>query len=238
MASEVITIERPDTRDLDKARSAVVEKANQITICSHVDLEDAATFLRTVKSWQKAVTDKFEPMKKAANTAHKSACALEKEFLTPLGVAEGTVKTKIGEWDMEQRRLREIEQEKLREIARKQELVRLVEERDRLIEEAEKLEAMGDIASADEAVEMAAIVEQQPIQVVVAPVKSAPKVEGISMRTIWKARVVDANAIPRQWLLVDEQALQKYARSMNERAKGTVPGVEFYAEQSVASRSF
>ena len=57
---------------------------------------------------------------------------------------------------------------------------------------------------------------------------------GTSLRKAWKFRIVDASLIPRGYLIPDEQALGQIARTEKEAA--SVPGVEFYAVDSIGGR--
>jgi len=81
---------------------------------------------------------------------------------------------------------------------------------------------------------------------IIAPVvevaKTTPKVEGASTRKIWKARVVDMDAviqaafdpssIARSFLTFNEKVADAFAKS----TKGAIPvkGVEFYQEDNLA----
>jgi len=65
---------------------------------------------------------------------------------------------------------------------------------------------------------------------------AAPKITaaGTSYRTTWKFRIVDLNLVPREYLLPNEQLLGSTARTT--KGAQTIPGVEFYAEQSIGGR--
>lgn len=81
-----------------------------------------------------------------------------------------------------------------------------------------------------------------PVQTaVVAP--NVPKVAGIKQRLNWKFRVVDASAVPRQFLTPDLVAIGQYVRGVASDLKGKteneikaaakVAGVEVYCEDSI-----
>ena len=61
------------------------------------------------------------------------------------------------------------------------------------------------------------------------------KPEGVSARTIWKAKVVDLEKVPRIWMMVNQKALDSYAQGTKGAAK--VDGVEFYSEKILSVRS-
>lgn len=53
----------------------------------------------------------------------------------------------------------------------------------------------------------------------------------ISTRQVRKFRIVDAAAVPREYLMIDETAIKEAMRAWR-----TVPGVEYYFETQVAAR--
>ena len=60
------------------------------------------------------------------------------------------------------------------------------------------------------------------------------KPKGMSYTTMYKTEVIDASAIPREYLMVDEVALRRYAK--DTKGEGVVPGVRFYTKKSARSR--
>lgn len=66
-------------------------------------------------------------------------------------------------------------------------------------------------------------------------VAEVPVVQGLSTRTIWRARIVDPKLVPDAYKIVNEKMIQELAKT----TKGTVPipGVEFYPDQIIAQRA-
>lgn len=99
-------------------------------------------------------------------------------------------------------------------------------------DEARKLSAKAEaiITKADD---KAALLNSQamaiPTQVAVAYV---PKIAGLSVRPTWKARVLDARLVPREYMEVNQTMLDKLASAT--KGKVSVPGVEFYSEEITA----
>jgi hypothetical protein len=130
--------------------------------------------------------------------------------------------------EKEQAALREAEEARKRAQAASNEA-----ERARAAAEAEKALAAASRAAA------AAQMREDTAAAVVAPVvmvaSSTPEVKGQSVRKTWKARVVNAAAVPREWMVVNQQALDAFAKS----TKGAVPvaGVQMYEETTLASSS-
>lgn len=54
------------------------------------------------------------------------------------------------------------------------------------------------------------------------------KIDGLHFRRYWKARIVDATKVPRQFLKPDEVAINEYVSKNKENA--AIPGVEVYYE--------
>ena len=203
--------------------SGIERWSQEVAIVTVQDRINAIEHLRMAKTWRKKVADWFKPSKDAANKAHKAITAQEKSLTDPIDMAERSVKAKINAWDQNQERIRQEEQRKLQAAADE----KARKERLRLEAQAAKLKTPELKA---ERLEMADEVVA-PV-VTVAPVE---KVSGTAKSKIWKARVVDVSMVPREWMTVNESALNAFARS----TKGVVPvaGVEFYAESNLSIRS-
>jgi hypothetical protein len=131
--------------------------------------------------------------------------------------------------DREEAAIKAAEEARAREAAAQTEADRAAARR-----EAEKATAAANAAAAKAALREADAAAVAPAPVItVASV--APVVKGQSLRKTWRAVVVDAAAVPREWLVVNEQALNAFARS----TKGAVPvaGVRFVEETQLASSS-
>lgn len=102
-------------------------------------------------------------------------------------------------------------------------------------EEAEKAVERDRLAKAEQerirseaAAKEAAIVNAAP-----APIEK-PRTEGISIREDWDFEVVEAKLIPREFLMVDEVKLRKYAKTM--KADASVSGVRFFSKTVTTQR--
>lgn len=215
-------------KQLQESGQLMVREACSLTIESDQDYENAGKILVEIKTRIKAVTDYWSPLKKSASEAHKALCAREKEMLKPLTSAESIIKGTMISYqrEAEKKRLQEAE-----EIRRKQQ-----EETDRLLADAVRAQEDGDDLSAQINLQMAQMVnEMAPVSVA-----TAPKAAGTSVKKVWKARVLNPEAVPAyvngmEIRQIDMAALNRIAKMSN--GKMTIPGVEFYEDAVMAVRS-
>lgn len=110
-----------------------------------------------------------------------------------------------------------IEQEELKRREREAE-----EER---IKQALELEKEGKKDDAEELI-------SAPIFVPPVVMSASEKTKGVSVREVWKFKVINEKEIPREFLKVDEVKLGSYVRTFKEESN--IPGIMVYAEQSAS----
>ena len=165
----------------------------------------------------KGIKEYFADSKGQAHTLWQTIRGQERELLARVESARRALDRAVQLYDGEQRQKAEEERARLQA----EEDARARREQERLAKAAAKLKTP---ELREERLEEAAAIE--PVAVIVAPV--IEKVAGERKVTTWKARVVDANAVPRAWLTPNLQTLGAFAKA----TKGAmpVPGVEFYCE--------
>lgn len=206
-------------------------------VASHTQYANVADYLKTIKAFQRRVTDFFKPHKDRALAAHRALVEDERKALEPALVDELTCKRLMLAWDSEQERVRRAEEQRRQEEARQEEEARRVAEAAAL--ESEAL-ATGDSALLDQAMELIEMPAPSPV---IAPVeKQTPKVVGVSYRETWSARVVSLPALikfvathPEHINLLQPNlpALNQMARAMRGALK--VDGVQAVSERTVAA---
>ena len=209
----------------------VVARAQSLVVRTPEDYSGAADFLKAIKAAQKKVADHFGPMKAAAHAAWKKITATEDEAAQPLSDAEKVVKGRMLAYHTDQERIRQAEQRKLQAEAD----ARAEAERKAL---EKKAAAMKTEAKREEYMERASEVAA-PV-VTVAPV--VPTVTGQAIRTTWRARLIDMQALTGippgdvrlSLIAFDQSAANKLA--VATKGALAVQGVEWYTEQSLASR--
>ena len=194
------------------------------TITSPVEFQQSADLLKLVKSRYNEIESKRKELVKPIDDAKKGLQDFFNPPLLRLKNAEMHIKSAITNWQ-NQERLRVAEQErKLRELALKEQQ-RIDGE---ALTAATEAHQKGDSAFAEEILNN---VPQVGIPAIVSPDNKA---QGISMRDNWKYRVIDANLIPRDYMMPDDKLLTSIAKAKHDGMK--IPGVEFYNEPIVSAR--
>lgn len=203
------------------------DRARAVVITDTPSYLAAAELLRGIKALRGKVADTFTPLRQKAHAAWKAVCAAQDAADAPLTEAEGVIKLALRDWDTAQERVRQAEAARLAELARQAEADRRLAEAAALEREAT---ASGDDGLRAEAEALiAAPVETPVVQVA----KATPTVAGISYREVWKFEIVDANALPREYLLPDMTRIGGVVRAMKDATR--IPGIRVYAEKTLAA---
>lgn len=210
-----------DTEELERQIELGVRDATDLAIKNDDDLEVASALLRGIKTVLKRIDETFGEAVKAAHAAHRKILEAKKKHSEPLEKAETALKRRMGKYNQEQEQLRREKEQRLRAAERKR------EEEARLAQ-AEELEARGKAKEADEVLD--APIETTPIVV-----PAAPKPKGVSYRTKYGWRLVDPDKLPRDYMVVNEKAINKVVQALGE--KTNIPGIEITKEQVVSARS-
>jgi len=219
-----------ETTELQQEAGLALTAAKDFKIATSQQYVESGERLKSIKALAKKITETFDPHIKRAHEAHRSLVAEKNSHLAPLEEAERVIKRAVVTYQLaEEQKRRELEA-KAQEEARK--------EREKLEARAAKAEASGKAEKA-EALQAAAAAVVTPM---IAP--STPKVAGISMRTTYKATVIDklelvkavaAGTVPLNALDCNMPFLNNQARVMKETL--AYPGVKVEQETGVASRS-
>lgn len=192
-----------------------LDQANALEIVTVADYTAADQLCARLKLLDKEVDEAYDEHISAAFKAHRALVAKKNKYAEPIDQARRIIKGKMVVWSDAEEEKRRAEERRLQEIAQKK-------AEDEAIQAAQDAQKAGNAAEA-EAI-MSAPIEAAPV---VLP-KAAPKIM-TSIRTVWKARIVNSNLIPREYLTPDEMKINGVARA----TKGTVkiPGVEFYQQK-------
>lgn len=230
---EVVAVVQPVVQiageeELTEQVNSIEYKAESMVIKDDEAYKAAGVFGRTLKQKAADVMEFFKPMKDSAYKAHREICEREKSMLTPLKNAEQILKKAMSVYTMEIEKRRREEEERLRKIAE--------EEARRKLEEAVKLEAMGEKQAAESAMLDAQFTEQIGRSVTIHAEK--PQAEGVSTSVDWEIADINANEVPLSVAgvlirPVDVAAVMKLIRA----SKGTIqiPGITY---KKIAKMSF
>ena len=213
--------ESTEAKEVTALALSVPDQARQITVNDMDSYRRAGEVIVYIKAVRKRIVDTFRPIKQKIDEAKREVLSQERAADLPLMEAENYLSPQIIAYDREQERIRREEEARLREIARKA-------EEDRRMQEALDAEAQGETETAE------AIINEPAYVPPVVVAKTLPKVAGMSIRENWTFRVVNQALVPREYLKLDEVKIGGVVRSLKGSTR--IPGIEAYAEQTVAGR--
>lgn len=206
-----------ETNEVETKALSVVDQAKAVKIIDAESYTSAGVLWKSIGDMIKEVRDTFDPICEAAHKAHKAATAKRALYLDPLESAYKKVKQLMSDYDLEQDRIRRAEEERLREIARR-------EEEERRLQEAIILESEGQS-------DVAEVVMEAPVYVapVVIP-KTTPKMEGGPIfREVWDFEIIDEKAIPREYMVPDLVKIRKVVTALKNQSN--IAGVRAYSKR-------
>lgn len=219
MGSELKIVE-PEIQDLQVSSGDMVSHADMLMVKDDASFTAGGEMLLEIKRISKTVEARFKEPVDLAFKAHRSLTALRDSVLAPFRQAEMTIKRKIGGYQDEVERKRRDEAERLRREAE-------AKAKAEQMAKAESQMDKGDLEGCKRTLEA-------PIAPQVARVETpeAPKVAGLSFRDEWKFEITDPDAIPREYLCVDEQKLRKVVKALG-KAASNIAGIRVYSEKVV-----
>ena len=225
-----ITVKPIDVEKIETKTADVVTYYNtskNIVIIDQAGYEQANELLKKIKSRMKELDTERKTITVPLDDAKKAAMELFRKPMELLQTAETVIKKAMITHTAEQEAKARAEQERLRKLAEAE-----AEKKRKAVQaKIARAEAAGKTEKAEELELLKETIE--PIAVpVIAPAIETPK--GISYRDKWTAQVIDESLVPREYLMVNQQALDKVAQA----TKGTlkIAGVKFIVEKIVSSR--
>lgn len=196
-----------------------------IVVDNNEDVAKATACIKGIKGLQEEVNSASNPIIEQAHKAHKEAISQREKYLKPLMEIERKFKDAILVFN---RKLEEEQRKRVKEANERLEK-QAEERRQELLREAAKTTDAWDKSDLKEQAEAV-----KPITCD-APGKVIEQ-EGLSIRKTWKAKVVDINIVPKEYLIIEANMtkLNQFARE-NKNIR-TIPGVEFFEETSTAVR--
>lgn len=219
---EKITMEPIDVsvsvKESKKSELMFIQAQNS-KIINQQGYEQSAELLRKIKEKSRNLETIRRGLTKGIDDTKKKIMDLFRGPIEKLNQAETHIKKLMIDYVNEQKCKQIIEENKMRELADKK--------RSELEMKSKKaLENGNEIQSKKYAAQAENIVQ---------PTLPSPvnKINGINIRRIWKARIVNTNVIPREYLIPNIDALNKIA--IETKGNKIIPGVAFYFEESLAA---
>lgn len=215
-----------ETSVVEEKALTITEQAKAVKVVDSATYTAAGTLWKSIGDMIKEVKDTFDPICEAAHLTHKKATEKRAKYLDPLTTAQKSVKGLMSAYDAEMEKVRQVEQRRLEEIARK-----AAEEETILAAIAAQEDAKRNGATKEEAAEEAQAIIDQPVYVapVVIP-KAVPKMAGGPVyRTIWKFRIDNVAKIPAEYMVPDEVKIGQVVRAL--KAQANIPGITVYEER-------
>jgi hypothetical protein len=187
--------------EAEPIKTEVTERTTDL-MSLHVTNEEtfqkAGVGLQWCKSAKKEIDRVFDPIVEAAHNTHKKALAQKNEVAGPVKLLDAHLRGEVSKY-----------------AERK--------ENERRVAEQNALAAQQEQAAALEAGEEVEYAPMQSLQ----KAPEAPTAEGLGFRDQWKFRILNLDAIPREYLMADEAKIGKVVDALG-RAAG-IPGIEVYS---------
>jgi hypothetical protein len=245
----------PAVTALAPVAASVRKFAAGLVIKSAEAYEHAAVILKSIKGSIAQIETARTRITGPINESLREVNAQAKAAAAPFLADETVIKNAMIRYSDEQDRIREEEQRRANEVARKEqarlqaiadETARKArEEADRKRREAEAAAAAGRAAEAARLLAQASRVEEKAAEKtelfenraaqVVAPVatQEAPKVAGISIPMVWDYEIVDEAMIPREYCDVSATRIRKVVQAMQGNTR--IPGVRVFQRKRIAA---
>ena len=248
----------PPAQDVDTVLELALAVAARapLAVTTRADCIAAAECLKQIKAAQRQVDELRRSMTRPLDESKARIIDMFRPPTARLDEAERAVKAGLRAFDAEQARLAAEEQRRL-DAAAKAERDRLAAlaahaeeraqaEQARLQAEADAARAAGDLAKAAkveakaearaELVESRIAVLDMQASRATAPTirRDPPKVAGVTRRQVPKFEIVDPSAVPREYLVVDEQKIRRVVAVM--KMDVAIPGVRVWMETEIAGR--
>ena len=236
-------------------------KADALTVTTPNQYAEAGALLTQVRSVKKAGAFKINPFLEIAKRVSDFLRNERTEHENKCLAIDDAISYKMSDFKRREREAAEAEERKINEerrraaekeaeAKRKEAEAQAAEERKKREKEIAEAQKSGEVKKREaerlkkEAAEQEARAKRQAeeeARIAAANVQdvkvlpSTPKVAGIRGRVNWRFRIVNADLIPRQYLIPDEVSIGQMVRNAKDKAKAekSCPGIEVYSEDAV-----
>jgi len=219
MQITVKAIETSQAEEAARSSEVMLTNAQTMTVTNQPEYEHAAEFLKIIKGKIVELEEMRKVITKPLDAAKRAVMDLFRDPAEKLAKAEMCAKNAM---------LTHIRRQ---DAAQAEEQRRAQAEADRKRKELDEKASAARAAGKDAQAEKYEAKAEAVVAPVVAP--SFEPVRGVSVKTLWRARVRNVDAVPREFLIVNDEALQKIAQAT--KGAFVIPGVEFYSEDIMAA---
>ena len=180
---------------------ALREQAKKFRITSDAEFEQAGKMLVGIAEAKRRAKALFDPICSAQHAAWKVATGKRAEVLDPLEEGDRIIRGEVGKYHERKQRDAQLAAVDMAEA----------------VPQIAALEARGDYGAA------AQLSEQ-----VRAGNDAAPKLDGVGFREEWDFEVVDINAVPREYLVIDEHKVGRIVKALRDAT--SIPGIRAFSK--------
>ena len=212
------------------------QKAESIVVSDSGSCLAAKTAQRDVRAYMKDVHLKLDPFVESAKRNYQAARDELNKWIEPAETIDGALARKVKDYETQERMRAEAEERRINEERRKKAADDAEVERKRREKEIEAQRKAGEVGKREaERMKKEAEAEAKAQAAAVVDVKvqaNIPSVQGVPSRVNWKFRIVDANKIPKAYLIPDEQKIGQTVRLLKDKARteAVIPGIEVYTD--------
>ncbi len=210
----------PKNKDIEIGISNITQQALCLKVVDNKTYAQAGSMRnmhtemkKTIKAWFKEHIEKAHESKEKAIESWRSLRKAETDEMDKMSPAVQHLDKEMLAWEKEEEKIRLAEEERLREIARK-------EAEDQQMKDALEAEKEGNKEEAE------AILNEEPHVPTPIVEKTTPKIAGLGTVTNWKFRIVDESKIPHRFMTPDLVKIGGIVRAM--KSKCNIEGVEAY----------
>jgi soluble lytic murein transglycosylase-like protein len=204
-------------------------RGNAILIASPEAAALAMTTGMAIARMRDALERTMRPKIKDLYAPYKAALEILNRYDKPLEEDQNRLRAGLAAYHQEQKRLRDVEEARLRKIQEDQAEEEARHRAEELqLEDAVAAESRGETELAEQIIAAPAL----PIAPILpAPVRVAtamPSVAGVGMREKWQWEVTDESKIPREYFVLDRKAIDAVVSRTKGRANTLIPGIRAY----------
>jgi soluble lytic murein transglycosylase-like protein len=204
-------------------------RGNAILIASPEAAALAMTTGMAIARMRDALERTMRPKIKDLYAPYKAALEILNRYDKPLEEDQNRLRAGLAAYHQEQKRLRDVEEARLRKIQEDQAEEEARHRAEELqLEDAVAAESRGETELAEQIIAAPAL----PVAPILpAPVRVAtamPSVAGVGMREKWQWEVTDESKIPREYFVLDRKAIDAVVSRTKGRANTLIPGIRAY----------